>query len=384
MKFVFFTLIFNFLMLPLWSEEPSYDILVLTGQAHVVMASEDDTKSQSPTLDHVTETFYRGKAAKNLQVKAYKSSDGHYITKKFQDKSYRLVNYKGSSFWVEDNERFYQNAIPKMCDSAKTSTQIAPRAFIAQYEKSNILSRYNDNPIPISGAFVQSIDCSQNWTAGCIPNGLGMEAVWISTRHLSQCAYQQTEAQYQPCTNCQTGKVQQTAQQIQEVVGKTQSIIGSQYSRYVPINIHEIATRVAEKCRVPAKYLQDRLGTQPRCGVTLFKGRCIQGVRETLQEAGMIPKDQNGKFYRIGEDPEQSVRNHILEKQYGFTDVTKQFSSLEQLPVGAVLMYEGLESGSSGHAEIFTGTHFCSDFCSASPISKKTSKRRLIGIYVKK
>ncbi|HVK61589.1 MAG TPA: hypothetical protein VM432_08570 [Bdellovibrionales bacterium] len=103
------------------------------------------------------------------------------------------------------------------------------------------------------------------------------------------------------------------------------------------------------------------------------KGACKEAVNDTLTEAGLIPD-------RVPGLPARMMHPGLADK--GFVNIMATVKDSMNAPVPSVLVYDG---GKSGHVEIRVDEDsFCSDFCTDKPIDKKSTKRRLIGIYVPK
>lgn len=237
------------------------------------------------------------------------------------------------------------------------------------------------------------------------------------------------------CTDCDDGQVEIQGGNLAEIARQARAAANQELVRHVPQNLHAIATQTAAECRNFANYRYRHMdaasfdnflsiatgspgpgksqadidacrGIVQRCGrgdscdysvcygiirkcnqPGLFSGWCLRGVRETLIDAGMIPNVST-----IGPRPTSPTTGATLES-YGFENMIDQFRTesppgFRNLPPGAVILYnDPMGVSRDGHAEIFTGASYCSDFCSSRPISQYRwdgrSQRRPVGIYIK-
>ena len=127
------------------------------------------------------------------------------------------------------------------------------------------------------------------------------------------------------------------------------------------------ADRAARKCRQYARFICQRRGLcGTSCNPGKSKGMCKAGVRETLQEA-------------IGFNlPGGSAResNAALARSPKFTKISA--TDCDSAPVGAICVYDAKHHG-FGHIEVKAGANkYCSDYCAARPVSKRSYKVRAI------
>ncbi len=134
----------------------------------------------------------------------------------------------------------------------------------------------------------------------------------------------------------------------------------------------------AKKCRSPSSSVIRRLGLAPEskiCG-NRSKGKCFEAVKWALKRAGLTDG-----YLKGGHAVEAHSKGYLEEE--GFVNKIHRFDEFSA-PKGAVLVYRDTKSKrGSGHIEIVTKKgQYCSDFCSAKPVSTRLP-RKLVGVYVK-
>jgi hypothetical protein len=280
---------------------------------------------------------------------------------------------------------------------------------------------------------VSAAQCSQPWTEGCVRDYKNnWRPGWIQSSRLEICQQQRTEAGTQglDCTDCDTPELQGTTDSLSEIARRTHQLADAELTKLVPQNLHDYAIQETSRCYTFADYLVRKMdvetfvgyinlpgGLNPRktqedvnkCEAVLrkpagqrspisacygiaqacnrpdlFKGWCLKGMRRILQAAGMLPGPDVGILGGSAKNAGGSL------KRCGFDNMIESFRQdappyFANIPPGAVLIYnDPTNPQADGHAEVFTGSQYCSDFCSSRPISAYREKTRIpTGIYVK-
>jgi len=125
--------------------------------------------------------------------------------------------------------------------------------------------------------------------------------------------------------------------------------------------------RAAGKCRKYADFICQRRGLcGTSCNPGRSKGMCKAGVREILQEAY--------GFHLPGGSATAS--NAALKRSPKFTEI--KGTDCAKAPVGAICIYDAAHHH-FGHIEVKSGANkYCSDYCAARPVSKRSYKVRAI------
>lgn len=336
-------------------------------------------------------------------------------------------------YWIEKDKDDFIFSTPSthpLCiQSTYTSTlypQSDTRVYEDQYTYGFSAKRNSEYNVKLS-----YIDCSQTWLPGCVQsNKGGWEAVWMKSEDIAACNETSTEAGSTDiqCLDCGEGKYARQYRLLEQQALSKYRRTDPTLTQFVPENLHQIAIATAREERRFANgryrrmnvsqfdnYIADLGCTRPpeakvntcrniiaRChgkgcaesqytpcyGLikkcdrpTKFTGYCLQGVRETLIDAGMIPDVPT-----IGGSPKDPNVARNLEK-YGFKNLIDKFPppNYPNLPPGAVMLYKNPEKPSDdGHAEVYTGSSYCSDFCWNEPISSyRPDTRQPYAIYIK-
>lgn len=391
-----------------------------------------------------------------LEFTAITNSEGQLVERQLNEKKFfqvqRVINGVPYRMWLEKDQNDFlftrpsnnasapttaTSAVDPICKKWNTSSSLLAGSETRVYKNSSQVGPGTNSPTELA-VKLGAPDCSQDWMPGCVQDPRkGWVPVWLWSSKVRTCMDTATEAGSSDsrCVDCQTGDIQSQAARLNQMAIQARTRANADLVKYVPKDIHALATQTALECRNFANYryqdmdkdsflnymslansspgpgktqadvnacasIVQSCGRNDSCDYSvchgilrtcnqpgLFKGWCLRGVRETLIDAGMIPKVSS-----IGGRPTDPTTATNL-KSYGFKNMIDQFKTdtppgFHNLPPGAVILYNDPNGISqAGHAEVFTGASYCSDFCSTRPISEYRwegrSQRRPIGIYIK-
>lgn len=155
------------------------------------------------------------------------------------------------------------------------------------------------------------------------------------------------------------------------------SVSQAQMDRYMK----EVETQ-AYACRRTSDLVRAKTGRSRICG-NQYKGMCYQAVKKALVKSGMVSR------YFVSEFAIEAHSKGYLKRE-GYINYISQYNE-KNAPLGCILVYSGGTSqkrapGGAGHIEAVintgSGRKYCSDFCSARPISVRLP-RKLRGVYCK-
>ncbi len=375
-----------------------------------------------------------------VQIEVVRSSDGSFERREQNGRPYLKVrwtppNGNTLTFWVEEDHKDFQYT-HQQCLQSKLETSMAPQTHVMKFFESNIpeAGHMSSRPMPVR---IRQPQCSQIWTEGCVRDyNSNWRPAWIYSRNIQACREGQTEAgtRETDCDDCGNRELQGTSDSLSEIARRARQSADAQLTRLVPENLHDIAERVVRSCFPYANYLVQKMdlqtfraytslpnGLNPAktaedvklCEAVLskpagqrspisacygiaqacnqpgqFKGWCLRGVRKILQDAGMVSVDRKNRDLGVLGGQAKTAGSAL--KRCGFENMIDTFRIHDppfftNLPPGAVLIYnDPTNSRADGHAEVFTGSQYCSDFCSNRPISEYRSGTRVpIGVYIK-
>lgn len=201
---------------------------------------------------------------------------------------------------------------------------------------------------------------------------------------------QQTEAQNRVCLSGECRDIEGFETHVQEILDQVAKLPSNTEPELELLNTLESAAQEAYQ-KMPERFkdsANEKLHSTAINIARTFGGsigaphplnRCLSGVQLTLKAAGLL------QFEERWGAPNYMLQNKTLER-YGYTNMVNKIS-VDPPPPGAILLYEDVtedkNSRQHGHAEIYTGSVYCSDFCRSYKINDVNSERVLKGVYLK-
>ncbi len=135
----------------------------------------------------------------------------------------------------------------------------------------------------------------------------------------------------------------------------------------------EAAKREAAECRETASHVRRRTGASQICGMNRSKGKCYAAVKDALVSAGLASTRLPG-----ASAIQAHTQGHL--SRLGFVNMIRSVNA-QSAAEGCVFVYSGGNGHSHGHIEVKTDSGFCSDYCSARPLTSR--HHRLEAVYCK-